>query len=328
MQSYNGPATKPRGFPQSIHMIRVQNAVGGRGWVGLGEAANVFSFLLQSGVFLYALAQHRNSHYCIIGDTKNSNTMSSPPKPVKAAPASHAAIQSSAQDVTQPLDLNAQRAKQLTLMKADVQKLAYLDLQRPFANLEDAVDRLLPFHVCLCMDLFHWALPALHNSHTMQHPQILASEEPDDADAEEADAGGAVLLASRHTVWNEFVRTRAQYLVERAEALRRSAMELHEKHRAPKRARPEYAYLSEKHMYDDTVQEHNQIKIQEGKDKAKQAMARQQAAQAKQAAQQQRQQQQGTRPQQQQGTHAAAFERREQALKRLNNMGGSLQPTG
>ncbi len=91
--------------------------------------------------------------------------------PIKAEPtnaAPNAAIQSPAQDVTKPLDLAGQRKKQLTLMRADVQKLAYLDLQRPFTNLEDAVDRLLPFHVLWG----HWViwvtafLPPHHPHHT------------------------------------------------------------------------------------------------------------------------------------------------------------------
>ncbi len=146
----------------------------------------------------------------------------------------------------------------------------------------------------------------------------MASEEAEEADFEEADAGGAVLLASRPTVWNEYVCTKAQQHVERAETLRQRAMELHEQHRGPKRARPEYGYLWEKHLYDDALEEHNKIKMIISQAKARQGMR--QAGQQKTAAQSQQQQQRQVphaRPQQPQGTEAAALERHQVALNRL-----------
>jgi hypothetical protein len=53
--------------------------------------------------------------------------------------------------VPKPLqEMNAQRA-QLALIDQDCQRLVNPDYMRPFASLDDAVDRLLPYHVSRCL---------------------------------------------------------------------------------------------------------------------------------------------------------------------------------
>lgn len=89
---------------------------------------------------------------------------------------------------------------------------------------------------------------------------MLASEDADAADAEEAAASGAPLLASRHATWNEHVRNKAVEGVAKAEKVRTLIIHTEDKYRGPKRPRTEEGYLWEKYLYTHAHEEHQQLK--------------------------------------------------------------------
>ena len=89
---------------------------------------------------------------------------------------------------------------------------------------------------------------------------MLASEDTEDADAEEAAASGGTLLASRQAVWNEHVRSKAVEGVHKAERARALVLHMEEKYKGPKRYRTEEGYLWEKYLYTDVHEEHQRLK--------------------------------------------------------------------
>lgn len=89
---------------------------------------------------------------------------------------------------------------------------------------------------------------------------MLASEETGDADAEEADASGANLLASRHAVWNQYVCSKAVEGVQKAERARTLILHVDEKYKGPKRYRTEEGYLWEKYLCTEMHEEHQRLK--------------------------------------------------------------------
>jgi hypothetical protein len=106
------------------------------------------------------------------------------------------------------------------LAEADAKAAAAIDTSRPFSSLEDAAERLLPFHVFGC-------------------------QEADELDLEEAEVGGGELLVSREEQWADMCRRRErdfQRTLDSHAALVRAAAA----QRAPQQSgslRPEEAFL-------------------------------------------------------------------------------------
>eukprot|EP01023_Acetabularia_acetabulum_P023024 TRINITY_DN22614_c0_g1_i2.p3 TRINITY_DN22614_c0_g1~~TRINITY_DN22614_c0_g1_i2.p3 ORF type:complete len:164 (-),score=27.63 TRINITY_DN22614_c0_g1_i2:85-576(-) len=73
--------------------------------------------------------------------------------------------------------------RQQILIQQDMAYVSYPNVDQPFQNIQDVVTRLLPFH-------------------------IFNSTEGDDADYEECEEEGGVLLQSRREVWNRMVLDR------------------------------------------------------------------------------------------------------------------------
>lgn len=94
--------------------------------------------------------------------------------------------------------------------------------------------------------------------------QMLASLDPEQADAEEAEASGAPLLASRHAVWNEHVRAKAVEGTNKAERACALIMQIEEKYRGPKRPRSEEGLLWEKYLCAEMQAEHQRLKPSQG----------------------------------------------------------------
>ncbi|GAB4813234.1 hypothetical protein N2152v2_000280 [Parachlorella kessleri] len=157
-------------------------------------------------------------------------------------------------------DSQAQRA-QLALLELDCARLANPDYHRPFASLEDAVDRLLPYHALL-------------------------DETSDVLDQREAQAAGGTLAASRRQAWNAKCLTKAvefqAYVMKLHQALDEAEERQLSKSELPTFMLQSYATSEEQHQVQAA-----KLRIEQAKEAAKQAQAlkAQQAALAAQQAQ-------------------------------------------
>ncbi len=108
--------------------------------------------------------------------------------------------------------------RQQEYINEDILRLLNPDCNRPFASFEDAVDRLLPFHVSpIKLDPKHNLHQMLLGYKIMCLAQMLAAEETEKADFEEAmtvSSGG--LLLSRHEAWQQVCLHKSMQYAEQA----------------------------------------------------------------------------------------------------------------
>jgi len=116
-----------------------------------------------------------------------------------------------------PLDGRPQAAA----VAADLAALAAPDVQTPFADLRDAVARLLPYHVSVVGGLGGGMGGKAGRRAAPRPPsrlQLLAQEEPEAADADEAAQTSSRLLLSRRDAYAEVAAARAAAAVTAADA--------------------------------------------------------------------------------------------------------------
>jgi Conserved region of unknown function on GLTSCR protein len=109
----------------------------------------------------------------------------------------------------------------LSICEDAAEKIRNPDLKRPFSSLEDAVDRLLPYHVSLrikvsCVGTFARGISKTWSPLTLvlcvSAVQLLAAEHPMATDLREAEEAGANLLLPRQDAWLAFFTSRANNL--------------------------------------------------------------------------------------------------------------------
>lgn len=97
------------------------------------------------------------------------------------------------------------RARAEAWLKEDIEALSTINWQKPFASVEEACDRLLPYHLWL-------------------------GDEAEEADADEASQPGSPpLLASREDAWEEMCARKSREHLDRVEELRRRGERVLEK---------------------------------------------------------------------------------------------------
>lgn len=128
------------------------------------------------------------------------------------------------------------------LIADDARRLLQTDIHRPFSNLEDAIERLLPYH-------------------------LLGAEDGGAADLDEtSDHAGAGLLAGRDDAWRDIVLDRTRALAKQSEALDARLAELEEKHSDPLGVMPEdrviidrFLFADAKRKFDEEAKKHQPV---------------------------------------------------------------------